>query len=73
MIFGFSFGPLAYEKSCQFGALYKDLAIRNGCGFIDCADLNFTFKYMDGLHTAAKIMQKLADVVAAKIREMLEH
>ena len=72
-LFGFSFGPLAYEKSCQFGALYKDLAARYGCGFIDCADLNFTLNTLDGLHYSREDHAKLADVVAAKIREMLEH
>lgn len=28
MIFGFSYGPLAYEKSMQWGALYRDVAQR---------------------------------------------
>ncbi|MHC1773409.1 MAG: GDSL-type esterase/lipase family protein [Flexilinea sp.] len=70
-IFGFSFGPLAYEKSCQFGPLYKDLAERHGCGFIDCAGLNFKLNSLDGLHYDREDHAKLADVVAAKIKEMI--
>lgn len=71
MIFGFSFGPLAYEKSVQFGALYKDIAERYDCGFIDCAALDFEINTLDGLHYSKADHAKLADAVAAKIREML--
>ena len=71
MIFGFSFGPLAYEKSAQFGALYKDIAERYDCGFIDCAALDFEINTLDGLHYSKADHAKLADAVTAKVCEML--
>ena len=71
MIYGFSFGPDAYAKSCEFGKLYADLAKRHGCGFVDCAPLNFELNELDGLHYSKADHAKLAPVVAEKIREML--
>lgn len=71
MMFGFSFGPEAYGKSCQLGKLYGEMARRNGCGFIDCALLGFELNPMDGLHYSKADHAKLAPVVAEKIREML--
>ncbi len=71
MIFGFSFGVLAYEKSCQLGALYADIAKRHGCEFIDCAELNFVINDLDGLHYDKADHAKLGEVVSAKIKEML--
>lgn len=72
MIYGFSFGPLAYEKSKEFGKLYKNIAERYGCGFIDCGELDFELNTLDGLHYSRDDHRKLADAVAAKIKEMLE-
>lgn len=71
MIFGFSFGPLAYEKSCQFGALYRDIAKRYGCGFIDCAEMDFKINTLDGLHYDKEDHAKLATAVVAKVHELL--
>jgi len=71
MIYGFSFGPDAYAKSCEFGKLYADLAKRNGCGFVDCAPLNLELNELDGLHYSKADHAKLAPVVAEKIREMI--
>lgn len=71
MMYGFSFGPEAYPKSCQFGKLYGELARRSGCGFLDCAPLNFELNTMDGLHYSKADHAKLAPLVAEKIREML--
>ena len=71
MIFGFSYGPDAYEKSCQLGREYREVARRNGCGFIDCADLRFELNEVDGLHYSKADHARLAPVVADKIREML--
>ena len=70
-IFGFSFGPLAYEKSCQLGELYADIAKRHGCGFIDCASMNFKLNTLDGLHYDREDHAKLGKAAAEKIREML--
>ena len=71
MIFGFSFGPLAYEKSMQLGALYREIARRYGCGFLDCAALDFEINSLDGLHYSKQDHVKLADAVVLKIKEML--
>lgn len=69
---GFVFGPEAYPKSLQLGALYEDIAKRNGCGFIDCAKLDFSLNDIDCLHYSREDHKKLADAAAPKIREMLE-
>ena len=71
MMFGFVFGPDAYQKSLEVGPLCKDIAERHGCGFIDCADLKFELNTLDGLHYSKNDHAKLAPVVTAKIREML--
>jgi lysophospholipase L1-like esterase len=70
-IFGFIFGPSAYGKSLELGALYRDVASRNDCGFIDCADLGFSLSPSDGLHYTKEDHAKLGSAVAEKIREML--
>lgn len=72
MIFGFSFGPEAYKKSMQLGALYRDIAQRFGCGFLDCGELDFELNTLDGLHYSKADHEKLANAVAPKILEMLE-
>ena len=71
MIFGFSFGPDAYQKSCELGKCYREMSERNGCGFIDCAELDFEINTLDGLHYSKRDHAKLAPVVTAKILEML--
>lgn len=71
MIFGFSYGPLAYEKSLELGWRYRDIAERYGCGFIDCAGMNFDINTLDGLHYSKADHAKLAAAVTEKIREML--
>ena len=71
MIFGFSYGPLAYEKSCRLGALYADVAKRHGCGFIDCAPMDFEINTLDGLHYSKNDHVKLAKAVTEKVKEML--
>ena len=65
------FGPLAYGKSLELGKAYKDVAERCGCGFIDCAELNFELNDLDGLHYCRKDHAKLGSAVAEKAREML--
>lgn len=71
MIYGFSFGPLAYGKSLEFGALYRSIAERYGCGYIDCGELGFELNDLDGLHYSRTDHEKLANAVAPKIKEML--
>lgn len=71
MIFGFSYGPLAYEKSLQLGPLYREIAQRYGCEFLDCGEMDFEINELDGLHYSKADHAKLGKAVAAKIREML--
>ena len=70
-IFGFSFGPLAHEKSLALGALYGDVAVRYDCGFLDCAPLDFSLNTLDGLHYSREDHAKLGPAAAKKIKEML--
>ena len=69
---GSSFGPTAYQKSCELGKLYRSIAERYHCGFIDCADLDFEINTVDGLHYSYSDHAKLAPIAADKIREMLD-
>ena len=71
MIFGFSYGPLAYEKSMQWGALYRDVAQRYGCAFLDCGEMDFQINDLDGLHYSREDHAKLGKAVAAKVKELL--
>lgn len=66
------FGPDAYAKSLELGGLYREVARRHGCGFIDCGELGFEINTVDGLHYSVADHAKLAPLVAEKIREMLE-
>ena len=69
---GSRFGPDAYRKSLALGQLYRNIAERHQCGFIDCSELNFEINTIDGLHYSRRDHAKLAPVVADKIREMLD-
>ena len=60
-----------YQKSLQLGPAYRKVAERYGCGFIDCAELNFEINTVDGLHYSRADHAKLAPAAAEKIREML--
>ena len=71
MIYGFSFGPDAYRKSCAFGELYRGVAERCGCGYIDCGKLGFEINTLDGLHYSKADHAKLAPLAADAIRQML--
>ncbi len=66
-----NFGPRAYRKSCELGPLYRAIAEKYHCGFIDCAELDFEINTVDGLHYSYADHAKLAPIVAEKIREML--
>jgi lysophospholipase L1-like esterase len=70
-IFGFSFGPQAYAKSCEFSHLYSDVAERYACGYIDGASLGLTLNLADGLHYNREDHAKLGEKAAEKIKEML--
>ena len=68
---GSSFGPEAYRKSLGLGELYRAIAEKRGCGFIDCAEFGFELNTVDGLHYSVADHARLAEAAAAKIREML--
>jgi len=70
MIFGFSYGPQSYEKSLQIGALCEDIAKRHGCGFVDCAKLDFELNTLDGMHYSKNDHKKLATAVTAEVQRM---
>ena len=71
LLYGFNFGPEAYEKSVQLGEEYRAIAEKYGCGFLDCAELGFELNEIDGLHYSKADHAKLADAAAVKIREMI--
>ena len=72
MIFGFVFGNDAYSKSLELGKLYKDVAERNSCEFIDCAELSFSVNTLDGLHYSKEDHEKLGKTIANKIKEIFK-
>ena len=66
-----SFGPDAYRRSCEFGKLYRAIAEKHHCGFIDCAEFCYEINTVDGLHYSRADHARLAPLVTAKIREIL--
>lgn len=72
MLFGYVFGPEAYQKSLQLGPLYQEMAQRLGCGFVDCAPLHFELNELDGLHYSRADHAKLAPEVVKAIRKLME-
>jgi lysophospholipase L1-like esterase len=70
-VFGFSFGPLAYKKSCELSKLYRELALKYGCGYLDGASLGLSLNTVDGLHYNREDHAKLGEKAAEKIRALL--
>lgn len=70
MCFGFSYGVLAYQKSLELGALYREVAQRQGCAFFDCAPLAFELNSVDGLHYSENDHRKLAEAIEPIVREI---
>ncbi|HML46371.1 MAG TPA: SGNH/GDSL hydrolase family protein [Clostridia bacterium] len=70
-LFGFQFGPDAARKSREFAALYREIARRRGCAFLDAGTLGFTLNHVDCLHYNPQDHRKLAEAAAAKVRELL--
>ena len=68
---GYNFGPLAYGKSLELAKLYKDIADKHGCGYLDAGSLGLTLNTVDGLHYNRGDHAKVGEAAAAKIREML--
>ena len=71
MALGFNYGEEAYSKSLALGKEYAKVAKRYGCGFVDCAALNFELNTVDGVHYSKNDHKKLADAVAAEVRRMM--
>lgn len=70
MIFGFSFGPLAHEKSLALPELYRQIALKYQCAYVSCADEAFELNALDGLHYAAADHARLAELVTAEVRRL---
>lgn len=70
MLFGFSFGPLAYEKSQALPELYRQTAKKHGCAFVSCAEERFELNQMDGLHYSPQDHAKVADLVTAVVQRL---
>lgn len=60
----------AEEKSKQLAPLYKQLAQRNNCEFIDAAQI-VSPSPKDGLHLESEDHQKLAEAVYSKIKSIV--
>lgn len=71
MQLGYNYGKDAYERSIRIGKEYEIVAARHGCGFLDGGTLDFELNTLDGVHYSRADHAKLADAVAAKVREML--
>lgn len=71
MALGFHYGTDSHEKSLGVGAEFRKVAERHGCGFIDGADLQFELNTLDGVHYSKNDHKRLAEAIAAKVREML--
>ena len=65
-----SFGPTAYSRSCELGRLYRAIAERYHCGFIDCAELNFEINTVDGLHYSRADHARLARLPDLPLRRL---
>lgn len=70
MLFGFSFGPLAYEKSLALPELYRQIAEKHSCSFVSCADEPLELNSRDGLHYSPQDHAKVADLVIAEVRRL---
>ncbi len=58
----------AAEKSRRLAPIFKAIAERNACAFIDASEMEVS---ADGVHMTAKGHKKLAGLLAEKIRETL--
>lgn len=58
------------EKSRQLAHFFKQVAVEQGCGFLD-AGLHVSSSRVDGIHLDASEQPKLAAAVAAGVRELL--
>ena len=65
------FSAASREKSLQLPNVYQKLATKWKCGFLNATTL-VTPSPVDGLHLDGAAHAKLADAVAAKVKEMLE-
>ena len=59
----------AYEKSLQLSGVYRQVAAERGCYFLDTATV-VRLSDTDGVHLDAEQLPRLADAVAAAVREM---
>lgn len=69
-LFGFSYGPLAAQKSREFAALYSTIAEKYDCSYIDAGTLGMTLNSIDCLHYNQQDHQKLAQAAAQTIQAL---
>ena len=63
------YGPEAYETSLRLSACYEKIARQTGAHFLDAATVAAPSK-IDQLHMDAENHEKLAQAIAAKVREL---
>ena len=57
--------------SRETGPLFREVAERNGCAFLDCGDLGLELNETDHLHYCAGDHGKVAETLAPMVRELL--
>ena len=68
---GFTYGPLAHSKSLELAGLYRNVAERNSCAFLDCGQLDFSLNTLDGFHYSRQDHKKLAGEVKDIVLEII--
>ncbi|NLG25152.1 MAG: arylesterase [Clostridiales bacterium] len=71
MLYGFSYGPLAYGKSLKLGEEYRRVARAAGCAFLDAGALGLGLNDVDGLHYSRADHAILAVAAADAMRKAL--
>lgn len=71
-MFGPNFGPNAGKVSRELGSLYRQLAERRGCAFLDCADLDLKLNELDMLHYNESDHKKVAEALAPIIIDLFK-
>jgi lysophospholipase L1-like esterase len=71
-LFNTIFGESAYELSLRYGAVFREIAGREGVSFFDAAAVIPVADGIDGLHLSPGANMKLGAAVARELRAMLE-
>ena len=71
-LFGANFGKSSGPVSRELGPLYRELAERKHCLFLDCGKLHLELNEIDMLHYSANDHQKIAHALEPIIRTYFE-